>query len=50
MRHSLDGPITSHWEAPTRKQFRINQEVPGTVSVVREYTAIFIGCNVTGTV
>jgi len=35
MRRSLEGPITSHREAPTRKQFGINQEVPGTVGVVR---------------
>lgn len=36
MGHSLEGPITSHREAPTRKQFGINQEVPGTVGVVRD--------------
>jgi len=35
MGHSLEGPIASHREAPTRKQFGINQEVPGTVGVVR---------------
>jgi len=35
MGYSLQWPNASHREAPTRKQFGINQGVPGTVGVVR---------------